>query len=117
MINSHRKLAENKLRLWDAKTTDSIFSNVNGLDHLDTNRRTSARIRQLEKNMVSELKSCKSNRKQEKSQLTHISGPDEDKVEIEFDTVDRKGERSRRKMFVSCSNQILKSNIPSQLEV
>lgn len=33
--------------------------------------------------------------------------PTKQKVAIEFDTVDIQGEKSRRKLMVSCSNQII----------
>lgn len=87
---------------------NSIFSDVNSLCHLDTGRRTKAKINQLEDNMKREIRSIK----QHKSRRLDLPPkPMNSKVGIEFDTVDDDGTRSRRHLFVSCSDQITREKM------
>ena len=81
---------------------NSVFSEVNVLQHIDKGRRVSARIRQLESDMQSELRSIKVS-KSKRLDLPPIPSRSNGKVGVEYETVND-GVSSRRKLFVECSN-------------
>lgn len=95
-----QKHSKGKSSLIDAGR-NSVFSEVNDLRQIDKGRRTSARIRQLECDMKSELTSI---RYDKSKRLDLPPRPNGSKIGIEYETVDATGINSRRKLLVSCSN-------------
>lgn len=72
---------------------DSVFSEVNEFSSIDTGRRTEARIRQLEHDIKSEMKSIKANKSKAMKPPRPTNTP---KVGVEFETISKDGSRSRR---------------------